>query len=250
MFNIQYLGSNFVHEGDFSLDRPRGLGSYLLLYVRTKARFRLRETETIVDPDTWILLSPHTPHFYSDIDGYYVDDWIHFDSTEPIPECLCDRFIHIGGVVQVDLYVRLICDAHFRGAGSQVESQLMQAMMDDVRSMVDTHAAMTGHGSRLLELRKLIYAAPHLPWTIKSMSEQLMLSAPYFQAQYKNAFGIAPMADVIAGRIELAKKYLLTSNMSISEIAEKCGYGSSVHFARQFSTHVGMPPTAFRAQNQ
>ncbi len=250
MFTIQYIGSFTEHRGDFCVDHPRGLGSYLLLHTRSRGRFWINGAAQFAEPNTWLLLRPQTPHTYRDADGYYADDWIHFASTDPIPEALCDQLIPLGGIVQVDLYIRLICDAHFRGAGDLVVSQLIQTMLDDVHAMFDTPVTASGHAGPLLDLRKRIYAAPALHWSIKDMAGQMMLSAPYFQAQYKRAFGVSPMADVIASRIKTACKLLVSTDLPIAEIAERCGYASSIHFARQFHGQTGKSPTAFRMEDR
>ncbi len=186
------------------------------------------------------------PHLYTDFDGYYADDWIHFDSTGPVAACLTDRLIRINGIIQVDLYIRLICDAHFRGASAMVTSQMIQALLDDVQDLVADQNMPSVHIRPLLLLRKRIYAAPHLPWTVQQMAEQTMMSIPHFQVQYKKAFGVTPMSDVIESRLMLARKLLASPEMSIAEVADRCGYANCVHFTRQFHQRVGITPTAFR----
>ncbi|MCR4741792.1 MAG: AraC family transcriptional regulator [Treponema sp.] len=57
------------------------------------------------------------------------------------------------------------------------------------------------------------------------------------------------MQDVIAGRIEKAKKLLKTSNLTINEIASKCGYKTEYHFMRQFKEQTACTPTQYRNGN-
>ena len=47
-------------------------------------------------------------------------------------------------------------------------------------------------------------------------------------------------------RITAAKQYLLNSNFSIDEIAERCGYQSRMGFENVFKKLVGMSPHRFR----
>ena len=59
-------------------------------------------------------------------------------------------------------------------------------------------------------------------------------------------FGISCGADIINGRIETAKTLLADTCLTVTEIGEKCGYNSSVHFSGQFRQLVGLSPTEYR----
>ena len=47
-------------------------------------------------------------------------------------------------------------------------------------------------------------------------------------------------------RIRLAKYLLISSGMSISSIAEKCGYNNEKYFMQQFRLITGMTPNMYR----
>ena len=53
----------------------------------------------------------------------------------------------------------------------------------------------------------------------------------------------------MASRIDYAKRLLLTTNLSVAQIAEKLGYGSNYGFMKQFAKNVGMTPTEYRRAN-
>ena len=46
--------------------------------------------------------------------------------------------------------------------------------------------------------------------------------------------------------IEKAKELLSRSELTIAEIAEKCGYKTEFHFMRQFKQKTSLTPTQFR----
>ena len=54
------------------------------------------------------------------------------------------------------------------------------------------------------------------------------------------------MTDVINGRIENAKRLLSSTNLTVKEIAVKCGYGNEYNFMRQFKSRCGQTPTQYR----
>lgn len=106
------------------------------------------------------------------------------------------------------------------------------------------------HLGNMADLRRAIYTEPQHKWTVDEMARAMMLSRGYFQRMYKQTFGISAAADVIAARVELAKKLLTGSKMSIREIAEQCGYATDFYFMQQFKKETGVTPLEFRKQNQ
>jgi AraC-like DNA-binding protein len=65
---------------------------------------------------------------------------------------------------------------------------------------------------------------------------------------FKRAFGCSPRDMMLRLRIQHAKNLLLESNLSIKEIADRCGYQRQHEFARAFRQHTGAAPTVWRAQ--
>jgi len=59
-------------------------------------------------------------------------------------------------------------------------------------------------------------------------------------------FILAPHQYVIARRLELAKRLLLTSTHTVAEIAWSIGYENMSHFRRLFTMHIGMTPGEIR----
>ncbi len=95
-------------------------------------------------------------------------------------------------------------------------------------------------------LRNEIYKYPNAKYSVESAANRLYLSRHYFMHLYKEFFGITFANDIINARIEMAKKLLISSNLKIFEIAEKCGYENTEHFIRQFSKNMGETPHKFR----
>ena len=68
----------------------------------------------------------------------------------------------------------------------------------------------------------------------------------YLQKYYKNHFEISIIENIIRLRLDMAKHLLSETDMSITQIAEKCGYSSYIHFTKQFRKYEGTTPTEFR----
>ena len=72
------------------------------------------------------------------------------------------------------------------------------------------------------------------------------LSSGHFCAMYRHFFENSYHQDNILMRIRLAKYLLISSGMSISSIAEKCGYNNEKYFMQQFRLITGMTPNMYR----
>lgn len=63
---------------------------------------------------------------------------------------------------------------------------------------------------------------------------------------FKQAFGVTPMRYLMEIRFKEACFYLETSDTSIRQIAELCGFHSSNYFTQMFEKHKGLSPSAYR----
>ena len=100
--------------------------------------------------------------------------------------------------------------------------------------------------SELKAVREAIYDEPVNHWSAEEISEDMGISRPYFHRLYQEAFGVTCRQDIIESRLIYAAELLRTTEMSVSEIAEKCGYDSDAYFMRQFKQHKGCTPSEYR----
>jgi AraC-like DNA-binding protein len=49
-------------------------------------------------------------------------------------------------------------------------------------------------------------------------------------------------------KLQMARPLLVRTNLSISEIAVRCGFDNPLYFSRRFSALYGCPPSDFRAR--
>lgn len=98
----------------------------------------------------------------------------------------------------------------------------------------------------LQSLRNNIYDNPMNGWSVGMVCRQLSVSKTYFHRIYVNAFGTTFTQDVIESRLLYASQLLADTDLSVSAVAEKCGYESDAYFMRQFRQHRGCTPTEYR----
>ena len=68
------------------------------------------------------------------------------------------------------------------------------------------------------------------------------LSPFHFARSFKATTGLAPYQYVLARRIELAKRLVVTTRLPVEEIAWEAGFENLSHFRRQFAAQVGVLP--------
>lgn len=82
--------------------------------------------------------------------------------------------------------------------------------------------------------------------TLEYLAEYAHLSPEYLSRYFKKCTGVN-LSDFIAEtRIEKAKYRLHTSNWSITDICEYCGYRSASNFQKAFKKAVGMSAGEYR----
>jgi AraC-like DNA-binding protein len=84
------------------------------------------------------------------------------------------------------------------------------------------------------------------PLRIDGVARLANLSASYFSRAFKATMGCSYSEYVIHARLSLAKRLLLTTSKTISEIALACGLADQSHLTRQFKRAEGLPPRAWR----
>lgn len=67
---------------------------------------------------------------------------------------------------------------------------------------------------------------------------------------FRKIRGISIGQYILRHRVGRGKKLLMESNLSISTVAEKCGFGSPEHFSNAFKKLVGVSPANYRYQLQ
>lgn len=84
------------------------------------------------------------------------------------------------------------------------------------------------------------------PLTLDEMAEVAHLSRFYFNRVFSGITGVSPRKFLATLRLDYAKRLLLTTTMSITDVCYETGYSSLGTFTTHFSTLVGVTPTQWR----
>ena len=86
--------------------------------------------------------------------------------------------------------------------------------------------------------------------TVTSTAEHFGLSVSYLSRLFHNATGMKMGDYILMLKFHEAKILLRTTDLSISEIAERCGFSGGSAFIRSYRAKEGMTPGAYRRQLQ
>ena len=82
--------------------------------------------------------------------------------------------------------------------------------------------------------------------SVSTLADLMCITPDHFSKVFKRIVGMPPCEYIQMKRIERAQTLLLTSHMSIIEIAEKVGISNLSQFSRLFSKMVRCSPREYR----
>jgi two-component system response regulator YesN len=83
-------------------------------------------------------------------------------------------------------------------------------------------------------------------FSLKSLAQELGFSPNHLSLLIKKELGIPFQDYLVQVRIKQAKLLLLTTDLKIYEIAERCGFEDINYFSQRFKHLVGQTPRQFR----
>ncbi|MGN1422642.1 MAG: helix-turn-helix domain-containing protein [Oscillospiraceae bacterium] len=255
---IGSIGYNYAHDRSFVMDRPCGVGCWLLLLVKSTAVFTINGREQRVRANSLAVLSPTTPVNYRAGEDGYKDDWIYFDMEQGEQERFAalglktDAVTPLPSLADVSELVRALAFEYYSAGEYREEicrhySELLLLRLSRlVRSGESSSARHSEKHFRLAQLRAAFFTQPETVRSVDDMAQDMGLSRSGFQHLYKRVFGVSVMEDVIRGRVEYAERLLASTALSVREISERCGYSSEYVFMRQFKKTCGQTPSEYR----
>lgn len=200
--------------------------------------------------DSYFLQSGKTHRYYSDrknpwkkyfinfsgrlaeslAEGYGVSEISHFEGLDLKDELL--KIIELGKKENEDCTPELI------------------ALMNTIFLKMRTHAR-TKNASPTIEeqMRDFLNTQTTQKFKIETLCRHISRSESQTIRLFKNAYGITPYTYVLQKKLELARKLLRDTNLSIKEIADKLCFADEYYFSNVFKQKIGITPSAYRKKN-
>ncbi len=81
---------------------------------------------------------------------------------------------------------------------------------------------------------------------IEKLSGMIMVSPDYFTKMFRDSVGKTPIDYINAIRINFALRLLVSTDLSMSDIAEKVGFSNANYFHKIFKMQMGQSPLSYR----
>ena len=243
------------HEASFVISRPYGQENHVILLLRSKGEYLINDKHYSLLPGHAIIIAPKTRYSYSNPNGDYADDWIHFEleSNDTLPHNLeCNIPFLLNDFETCSALIRQLLWENAYTTTTYAERNI-----NSLFSVLLNHLCAAYLSQEYIEnsspyFQQLKILRLHMQNTltenhsIQTHAATLCISESYFQHLYSNLFGISFQNDLIRMRISYAKILLQTTDLPLENIAQTCGYASNVHFHRQFKKLMGITPAKYR----
>jgi len=259
MITLLACGYRTIHHEGIIRNRPHGSGNYTFIFFNSRTELKLHEHVMVIEKNTFIFFRPDTPYFYRELESPFINDWFHCNGEElegfltglqfPLdtPVEASDPMMISRCMMELQHIHRLDGPLRERIIDCDLRSFLMK--LADLRQRTAPHQ-LHRYYAAFAELRNDLYRSPQQNISVTRLAENLNLSKSYFQHIYKQLFGCSVVTDMINGRMEHAKYLLDHSEMSVTQIADSCGYENDTHFMRQFKKFVGSSPRKYRFRSE
>lgn len=258
-FELHKIGYHFIHDCGVNINRPKGSGDYLFLYLKSNVSVATARGEIQTTEPSFILYEKGFPQKYYDAKGPFINDWMHFDRQDAAEffqelDIPVNRLMTIQNSKDIssmfqDLRIEFKQQGKYHREILDSKIKVMFYKFSDIyHEEIKFSDKLNRYRRDFNEIRNRIYnfTPDNAISGVNEIAASLNLSTSYFQHIYKQLFGVSVMNDIIKSRIEYAC-YLLSSNSdSISEIAFRCGYENKEHFTRQFKDITGYTPRQYR----
>ncbi len=255
---MRVSGISFDNCRDTAVDSEK-CSDFVLIIFKSPVFLRTGLAEMLLSRNCGIIFSGNQPQFIRSADNrQIVTDSVRFRLTPSDLQYVEALGIPLNKPFQLDETIiirdifRCMSVQSFSSEklkGDYLESALKMLLINisSQLSCDDTEDIMNiPHYLRLKQLRRSIYEKPSKRWNIDEICDELNISKTYFHRIYSAAFGVTCMQDVIDSRISYAQSLLRDTSLSVSLIAEQCGYDSDSYFMRQFKQNIGITPTEYR----
>ena len=184
----------------------------------------------------------------------FVNDWIYFDAEEgeldglelPFEEMIpMEDNGTIGELIARILREKARADAY---SPRLISDCIYRMLVTLKRAQREGKGEETLVGARFRRARVQILQRYGEHWTLERMAELAGYSVSRFCALYSELFGVSPMNDLLATRLEMAKQLLSLGVYKVGDVATMCGFSSIHYFSNYFKRNTGISPISYENQ--
>jgi len=259
---------------------PRKLLDYLVVYIEEGiGQFEVDGTQYPAGPGDLFWIPPGTLHVmegftpsmscpYAHVDLVYrpaishwdfsipggmvdladVESLMHPPVTHPLIAGLKGKIVSHTNVLVGELLHTICVEAM---QGHRFATLRMSGLMLEILAIIlrGTRQATDRRWSRLGLLEQTaLWMARHYaePILMADLAARCSLSPSHFREMFGQVFGCSPRTYLRRMRLRAARSLMISSGLSISEIADQVGFETVYSFSKAFRAVEGLSPSAFR----
>ncbi len=252
---VTALGIHWSHELGYTVNRPHGMGEYVLLRFYTPMLVQTAAGLIQGEPDDCLLYSPKFPEWFSGRGVGHADDFVHLDGPD-IPVLINRYRIPLNTIFrprEVDFIPTQIAaisrELHGRelfwqhSVRTLVDSLLLRlGRLANERESSDLTSSDLVQAELFRTIRMQIHERLQEHWTTEKMARMANLSVSRFGVLYRKFFKVSPLEDLIEARLTRARVLLANKALSVGEAAAEAGFRNVCYFSRLFRRRLGVPP--------
>jgi len=235
---------------------PHAHECFELLYVlEGRCRINSPTGTYVAQPHHLIIFRPYQWHAETQLTSTYAVVCLRFPQ-----EFLVEYDIPLPEPTQLPTVVALPCDESFQAILERIVAEYQQRDAYSVEMIaaymvqfaVLLRRSFNHRESSLPDtppassLRRLLDQHVSSAVSIRDLAQQVHMSESHFSHQVKALLGVAPKTYVREQRIARARELLLSTALSVEEIAALLGYDAPTSFFRAFKRVTGLTPGEFR----
>ena len=237
------------------------------------------EEQIIYQGKLWQLKAPQGMIMFN-FGGPHASHVIIHDNLIPFRDCLWFDFLPSGCVVHRCQLSKeshrsgphyMLIDARMAEIFHELEEELRQPNRKDpliVKSLLMALFSLLAR-AELLPLKAVVYPPQidgfplplqkalqilhrsyNRPFSLQRLAQACAISPYYLCRLFRTHLNTTPLGYLTCLRVEIARKLLEKSNLTVTEVAHLVGYSNPAYLTRLFSKFFGSPPAKLRTQSK
>ena len=158
-----------------------------------------------------------------------------------------DVLTSAGVAAGIDLCLHMVrCDYGAEAANAIARRMVVAAHRDGGQAQYVERPLPAAGGGGLAATRAWMEERLAEPLTVEAMARHAGYSTRSFARRFRAETGTTPLQWLIGRRVAEAQRLLEGTDLSVEEVADRCGFGGAVALRQHFGRVVGTSPTAYR----
>ena len=248
-FYVQWTG-HFVCKEDFYIKRGN-FDSILLLYtISGSGTLIYGGKKYALSVGTLMMIDCAEPHEYYPDNDRWEFKYVHFNGVqarELYSHIVSVQATHaIIGVSDAEGFLDRILDLVRNSGAEEICSEhIYSLLMRLIATAVPTNTE-TPESFRIKDALYYIAENYRKDISVSHLAELAHLSRCHFSTEFRKHTGFSPYNYILNYRISAAKRFLLTTDRTVEDIAERCGFSDASTFIRAFKRMTGLSPALYR----